>query len=124
MKMILKEETRNKQSIKIQTLGSKGLAKRKSNDSIPIVSCEERASAVYSLLLLLEHRDYWNQKDNFHVDWTDGKTVKWCITSINDEMEIVKTNTNKKLLGFGSKESSLQFLETFCLLIQKAKELI
>ena len=40
-------------------------------DHIPIVKSDERAKAIFSLLLLLEHRDHWNWRDGFIVDWTD-----------------------------------------------------
>jgi hypothetical protein len=85
---------------------------------------EKRASAIFSLLLLLEHRDYWNRKDDFIADWTDTESKKWCITFINERVDIICTYTNKKLLYFRNKESGAQFLETFCNLIHNANDLL
>lgn len=93
-------------------------------DHIPIVKSDERAKAIFSLLLLLEHRDHWNWRDGFIVDWTDCETKKWCITVINDKLDIIISFTNKKLLCFGNKESSTQFLETFSRMIDTAKDLL
>lgn len=97
---------------------------KKTLGDIPIVKSEERASAIFSLLLLLEHRDHWNWKDDFQINWADSETKKWCITVVNDQLNIINTFTNKKLLCFGNKESSMQFLETFYKLIDTAKDLL
>lgn len=99
----------------------------RSNESlinIPMVKSEERANAIFSLLVLLEHRDHWNWNDGSIVDWANSRTKKWCITVVDDQLDIIITFTNKKLLSFGNKESSVEFLETFCKLIEKAKDLL
>lgn len=124
MKIILNEESGNKQPIKTQTSQCKMHTKIKATDNCSIVSSAERASEIFSLLFLLEHRDHWNRKDNFNVDWTDAQMVKWCITYVNNKLEIIQTDSNKKILSFGSKESCVQFLETFDHLINIAKDLL
>lgn len=99
----------------------------RSNESlviIPMVKSEERAKAIFSLLLLLEHRDHWNWNDGSIIDWTNSGTKKWCITVVDDQLDIINTFTNKKLLSFGNKETSVEFLETFYILIEKARDLL
>lgn len=127
MKIHLNDLIKLNQMKPIQNVNSHSIKNRNSQISrfdIPLVKSEERASAIFSLLLLLEHRDHWNWKDDFMVDWTDCETKKWCITVINDQIDIINTYSNKKLLSFGTKESSLQFLETFNKLIYTAKDLL
>lgn len=128
MKIRLNEEIKRHQmkpihndnpiSVKNSVLSKKSLV------DIPLVKSEERARAIFSLLLLLEHRDHWNWNDGFQIDWTDSETKKWCITVVNDQVNIINTFTNKKLLCFGNKVSSMQFLETFYKLIDTAKDLL
>jgi|SRR5690606_6099083 len=89
-----------------------------------IIKSEDRAKAILSLLLLLEHRDHWNSKDSYTVDWMDDSTIKWCITTVNNDITIINTNMYKKLLCFGNKESCMYFLESFRELIDSAKDLI
>lgn len=128
MKIHYNEQSKNHQmktiSSKNELSSASNVRHKKSFVNIPIVKSEERAKAIFSLLVLLEHRDHWNWNDGFMVDWTDSETNKWCITEINDQIDIINTSTNKKLLSFRNKESSIQFLETFNKLIYTAKDLL
>lgn len=123
MKISLKKQVQSTKVKQITSLTSSVLVD-KSPVYIPKVKSEERANAIFSLLLLLEHRDHWNWKEGYTVDWEDSNTIKWCITFINDKPNLINTNRIKKLLSFGSKESSEQFLETFNQLIYSAKDLL
>lgn len=128
MKILLNDQKKLRQLKPIQKFSSYSVKNsipiKKLGNDIPLIKSEERASAIFSLLLLLEHRDHWNWKEGVKVDWKDAETKKWCITVINDQINIINTFSNKKLLSFGTKESSLQFLETFTKLIDTAKDLL
>jgi len=123
MKILLNDELSQKHVRSIQSTPANQDVNL-SVEYMSTVSCEERAAAIFSLLLLLEHRDYWNRKDCFLADWADSKTLKWCITAVNENLNIISSETDKKLLCFGSKESSMQFFETFNTLIYAAKDLL
>src|SRR5690606_1977775 len=124
MKIHLNDLIKLNQMQPIQNVNPHSIKNRNSQISrfdIPLVKSEERASAIFSLLLLLEHRDHWNWKDDFMVDWTDRETKKGCITVINQQIDIINTYRSKILLSVGPNEPSLQFLESFNKLIYTAK---
>ena len=64
--------------------------------------------------------------NRFNTDeWNDNKNLKWCLhKSGNKLVNITSHSSFPRILAFPDAETAQEFLNTFCDLIEEAKELL
>jgi hypothetical protein len=87
-----------------------------------LLSTKKDAEAHLALIQLHRLRDIYRQ--GWVPDYKEVLTVKYAIVFTNNDLFIVKTNTQSNFLTFQSQEIAEQFLENFEDLIRIAKELL
>lgn len=96
--------------------------KRVLNRDKNLLPSKKAAEAHLALMQLHRLRDVYRQ--GWVPDYKEVLTVKYAIVFINNDLFIVKTNTQSNFLTFQFQEIAEQFLENFEDLIRIAKELL
>ena len=77
---------------------------------------------ILDVLLCL--RDEYNRIDRFEYGFRFGVNNNWCITNINNILDVDKWGRNNKIMHFGKKETAELFLKNFKEQLETVKEFL
>ena len=95
-----------------------------------IINVEEVIlSEIYAIKLdileiLLCLRDEYNRIDGFTEGFRFGVNNNWCITNINNTLDVDNWGINNKIMHFGKKETAKLFIKNFKEQLEQVKEFL
>ena len=95
---------------------------RDSNEDRNLLVTEESAKAHLALMQLEQLRDCY--RNGWVPDWTDARTSKYTIYSVNGRLEKHGVYQERRFISFQTQELRDKFLNNFKDLIEEAKDLI
>lgn len=81
----------------------------------------EKLDILHNLLCL---RDEYNRIDGFEEGFRFGVNNNWCITNINNTLDVDNWGINNKIMHFGKKETAKLFLKNFEEQLEQIKEFL
>ena len=85
---------------------------------------EGLGKSMLALCQLLICRNAWWKQLGWKPDWDDQNQRKYCIGLIKGKVETATNEGSNRILAFPTLEVRDQFLDSFCDLIEEAKELL
>lgn len=85
---------------------------------------DDLGKPMLALCQLLICRNAWWKQLGWKPDWKNCSTVKYCIQTFSEKIDIATNRTGRAILAFPTTEIRGQFLESFRDLIEEAKELL
>lgn len=85
---------------------------------------EKYVNKLYILDILLCIRDEYNRIDGFTEGFRFGVNNNWCITNINNTLDVDYWGINNKIMHFGKQETAKLFLKNFEEQLETVKEFL
>lgn len=90
----------------------------------PLAMSEKYGAKLELLDIIICLRDEYNRIDGFTEDFRFGVNNNWCITNINNTLDVDNWGINNKIMHFGKEETAKLFLKNFEKQLEQIKEFL